>query len=172
METTHKNILETDRLALRELTFNDTDFIIKLLNSPGWLKFIGDRNVRTEEQAKEYLLNGPIKSYHENGFGLYLVELKHNKTSIGMCGLLKREYLEHPDIGFALIPEEAGKGYAFEIAKATLDYAKDTLKIPHVMAMTMPSNKSSVRLLERIGLKFLKNISSPTNGEELLLFRN
>lgn len=170
MITDYKIVLETDRLTLRRFTIHDTDFIVNLLNSPGWLEFIGDRNVRTQEQAKDYLLNGPIKSYHENGFGLSLVELKLAKKPIGMCGLLKREYQEHPDIGFAFLPEYIGKGYAYEIAKATMDYAKATLKMACVMAITMPANKSSIRLLERIGLKFVKNISTPVGNDELLLF--
>lgn len=170
MTTDHTIILETDRLTLRQLTIHDTDFIINLLNSPGWLEFIGDRNVTSQEQAKDYLLNGPIKSYYENGFGLSLVELKYDKTNIGICGLLKREYLEHPDIGFAFLPEFIGKGYAFEIAKATLDYAKATLKMACVMAITLPANKSSISLLERIGLSFVKNISAPGGTEVLMLF--
>ena len=172
MKIKHKIILETDRLTLRQFTIHDTDFIIKLLNSPGWLEFIGDRNIRTEEQARQYLLNGPIKSYEENGFGLSLVELKQNKIPIGMCGLLKRDYLENPDIGFAFLGENTGKGYAFEIAKATMNYAKHILKIPCVMGITLPTNKSSIRLLERIGLKFLKLTSPPTGTEELMLFSN
>lgn len=169
--TDHKTIIETDRLTLRHFTIDDTAFIIRLLNSPGWLEFIGDRHVKTEEQAKQYLLNGPIKSYQENGFGLWLVELKHDKTPVGMCGLLKREYLEDPDIGFAFLPESTGKGYAFEIVKATMHYAKDTLNMQRVLAIAMPSNKSSIRLLEKIGLKFLKNTSSPA-GADVMLFGN
>jgi len=172
VKTNHKIILETDRLTLREFTIDDTDFIISLLNSPGWLEFIGDRHVKTEDQAKQYLLNGPIKSYQENGFGLSLVELKHNKTPIGMCGLLKRDYLEDPDIGFAFLPEGTGKGYAFEIVNATMNYAKDTLNMPRVLAITLPSNKSSIKLLEKAGLKFLKNTSSPTGTDVLMLFSN
>lgn len=164
--------METDRLTLRQFTIHDTDFIIKLLNSPGWLEFIGDRNIKTEEQAREYLLSGPITSYEKNGFGLSLVELKQNKIPIGMCGLLKRDYLENPDIGFAFLGENTGKGYAFEIAEATLKYAKHTLNIPCVMAITLPTNERSIRLLERIGLKFLRITSSPTGTEELMLFSN
>lgn len=163
-------ILKTDRLILRQLTVNDTGFIINLLNSPGWLQFIGDRNVKTEEQAKDYLLNGPIRSYKENGFGLYLVALKHNLSPIGLCGLLKRDYLQNPDIGFALLPDEMGKGYGFEMAAATLHYAKDALKIPGIMAVTMPANKASINLLERLGLKYVSIVKSPTTGAVLWLY--
>ena len=122
-------ILETERLGLREFNLKDTQFIIELLNSPGWLQFIGDRNVKTAGEAASYIKNGPIKSYSENGFGLCMVEIKENKTAIGMCGLIKRDGLENPDIGFAFLPNYMTKGYAFEIACATLSYAKDTLGI-------------------------------------------
>lgn len=165
-------ILETARLGLREFTINDTNFIIQLLNSPGWIEFIGDRNIRTAEQAKQYLLSGPIKSYQKNGFGLSLVELKIDKTAIGMCGMIKRENLENPDIGFAFLPEFTGKGFAFEIAKATIIFAKDKLKLSHVLAITKPENGKSIKLLERIGLKFKKTFAFPGSTEEVMLFSN
>lgn len=169
MKTNGKIILETSRTSLRELTILDTAFILELLNSTGWLKFIGDRNVRTEEQAENYLLNGPLKSYKENGYGLYLVELRTSHTPIGMCGLLKREYLDSPDIGFAFLPEHTEKGYGFEIVKALINYTKHTLNIPSIMAITLPTNTASIGLLKKAGFKFLRNIHSPT-GEELMLF--
>lgn len=125
-----KYILETERLSLRQLNYGDAPFILELLNSPGWLKFIGDRNVQTEEDAIHYLQHGPMKSYEMFGFGLSLVELKTDETPIGMCGLLKRDYLEHPDIGYAFLAEFMGYGYAFEIASATLAYVTQTLSIP------------------------------------------
>src|SRR6478736_8102385 len=115
-----KYILETERLQLRQFEIDDAEFIVELVNTPGWLKFIGDRNIKTTEDAIRYLQNGPMKSYQENGFGLSLVEEKGNRKSIGMCGILKRDSLENPDIGFALLPEFVGKGYAFEIALATV----------------------------------------------------
>lgn len=165
-----KNIIETERLTLREFTTADTQFIIQLLNSPGWLEFIGDRNVKTEEQAVNYLLNGPVKSYRENGFGLSLVESKESKTPIGMCGLIKRDHLDNPDIGFAFLPEFTGKGFAYEIVKATMDYAKDVLNISTVLAVTVPANEKSIKLLEKIGLKFYETITFPGETEELMLF--
>ncbi len=165
-----KNIIETERLTLREFTTADTQFIIQLLNSPGWLEFIGDRNVKTEEQAVNYLLNGPVKSYRENGFGLSLVESKESKTPIGMCGLIKRDHLDNPDIGFAFLPEFTGNGFAYEIVKATMDYAKDVLNISTVLAVTVPANEKSIKLLEKIGLKFYETITFPGETEELMLF--
>ncbi len=167
-----QNILETERLNLREFTTDDTLFIIELLNSPGWIEFIGDRNIKTEEQAKQYLENGPIKSYSVNGYGLSLVELKESKIPIGMCGIIKRDNMEHPDIGFAFLPEFTGKGYAFEIANATLLFAKNELKLSKIMAITIPHNISSIKLLEKIGLQFIKPFSFPDDKEELMLFSN
>jgi RimJ/RimL family protein N-acetyltransferase len=162
-----KKILETERLVLREFDLGDTPFIIELLNSPGWLQYIGDRNVKTDDDAKRYLENGPMKSYADNGFGLSMVMLK-DKTSIGMCGIINRADLEHPDIGFAFLPEYIGKGYGLEIARATLDYAKNILKLSVVLGITVPENQSSIKLLERIGLKHDKNIMM--GQEELMLF--
>jgi len=163
-------ILETERLKVRWLTVNDTKFIIELLNSPDWIKFIGDRNVKTEDQAKKYLEDGPLKSYTDNGFGLYLVELKDEAIPIGMCGILKREHLQNPDIGFAFLPEFIGKGFAFEVADATMIYAKETLKLPEILAITLPYNKLSIKLLEKIGMKFIKIFSFPNDDEQLMLF--
>lgn len=166
------SILETERLILREFTTDDTKFIVELLNSDGWLKYIGDRNVKSEEQAVNYLMNGPIKSYKLHGFGLSLVELKNNKTPIGMCGLIKRENLEYPDIGFAFLPEFMGKGYAFEIANATIIFAKEELKFDKIVAITVSYNKNSIKLLEKIGLKYIKPYFLPYEDEELMLFSN
>lgn len=163
-------ILETERLLARRFTIEDTEFIIRLLNTPGWLQFIGDRNVRTEEEAKNYLLNNPIKSFKENGFGLGMVLLKSTGEPIGMCGLIKREVLQGVDIGFAFLPEYSGKGYAQEIASATLAYAKDKLKLPVVLAIVMPQNERSVNLLHKIGLHFKTMITLAKDGEELMLF--
>ena len=161
-------ILETKRLRLRKFTLNDSLFIIELLNSPEWIEFIGDKNVRTETQAIEYLQNGPFKSYAQNGYGLSLVETKDG-LPVGMCGIIKRESLENPDIGFAFLKEFTGKGYAYEMASATLSYAMNELKISKISAITLPHNTRSVRLLERIGMKLIKSFTSQ-DGKELLLF--
>jgi RimJ/RimL family protein N-acetyltransferase len=164
-----KYILETGRLRLRQLGSEDAPFILELLNSPGWIAFIGDKNVHTALEAREYIMNGPVKCYEVNGFGLYLVERKGDRLPIGMCGLIRRETLEYPDIGFAFLPEFTGKGYAFEIASATMTYAKNVLKLPVVLAIVLPANQRSVQLLEKIGLSFQQYITSPKN-EELMLF--
>ena len=162
--------LETQRLGLRKFTSDDADFIVELLNTPGWLQFIGDRNVKTKEQAIVYLEEGPIKSYKQNGFGLWMVELNTDKTAIGMCGIIKRESLEHPDIGFAFLPQYFGKGYGLEVASATLSYGREKLGIEKLLAITIPGNEKSIRLLEKIGLSFKQNIPATEEGEQLLLY--
>jgi RimJ/RimL family protein N-acetyltransferase len=165
-----KYILETERLRLRQFELADTEFIIELVNTPGWLKFIGDRNVKTTEDAVRYLQNGPMKSYQENGFGLWSVVLKENKRPIGMCGILKRDSLENPDIGFALLPEFIGKGYAFEMALATVNHANNKLGLKTLSAIAMPSNEKSIQLLEKIGFTFTKVVSDPKDHAELRLY--
>ncbi len=160
-------ILSTDRLSLRAFTEKDTDFIIQLVNSPGWLTFIGDKNIQNESQALEYLRQGPLKSYRAHGFGLWLVELKPSATPIGMSGLVQRDYLTTPDLGFAFLPSFTGKGYAHEIAHAILDYAKTRLGIETIQAITLPGNERSIHLLQKIGMNFSTTLQAP--GDSYLL---
>lgn len=163
-------VIETERLWLRQFKLSDAGFIVELLNSPGWLEFIGDRNVKTEEDARTYLLNGTIKSYETNGFGLFLVLLKDSDTPIGACGLLKRDFLDEPDLGFAFLPDYYGKGYGFESSGAILKYAQDKLNLTRVLAFTVPDNVASVKLLEKLGFRFDKKFNMPVTDEELFLF--
>lgn len=146
-------ILQTERLSLHQLTLTDTPFIIELLNTEGWLKYIGDRNVKTADQARQYLINGPLKSYADNGFGLYRVTLKNSHTPIGLCGLIKRTYLPYPDIGYAFLPGATGKGYAEEIAKAVILFAFNELQLKKIFAITLPGNLPSVKLLLKTGMR-------------------
>jgi len=147
-------LLKTERLILRELTLDDAPFILTLLNEPSFLRFIGDKKVRTLEAARQYILNGPMASYARHGFGLNLVSLNDSQTPIGMCGLLKREELPDPDIGFAFVPDFWGKGFAFESAAAVMNDARERLKLTRVLAIVNPDNDASIKLLERLGLKF------------------
>jgi RimJ/RimL family protein N-acetyltransferase len=164
--------IETPRLGLREFSLADTEFILRLLNSPGWIQFIGDRQVKTHQQAINYLQQGPLQSYHQNGFGLYLVEKKDDQTPIGMCGLLKRDSLENPDIGYALLADFQGKGYAFEMASATLADATDRLGMSKVWAITLPNNLKSIRLLTKLGFYFIKTHRLTASKEECLVYSN
>ena len=163
-------IIETERLLLRPFTIDDTNFILELLNTEGWVKYIGDRNVKTKEQATAYLEKGPLKSYQTNGFGLSLVQLKADKTPIGMCGLVKRDYLDHYDIGFAFLPAYTGKGYAYEISIKIIEYGLNELRLEKILAITLPENISSVRLLKKIGFSYVRNFLSKDTKEELSLY--
>ncbi len=165
-------ILQTARLLLRVLTPGDTAFLIALMNSPGWLKYIGDRNVRTEAQALAYLENGPLRSYQENGFGLYLVQDKESGQPLGMCGIIKREGLDNPDIGFAFLPEFTGQGYAFEAARAVLEYAQNALHLSTILAIVLPENLASIRLLEKLGMRQDGALCLPGEQETLRLYRH
>jgi RimJ/RimL family protein N-acetyltransferase len=147
-------VLETERLLLRPLTTDDAPFILTLLNEPSFLRFIGDKKVRNLEDARQYILTGPMASYERHGLGLLAVELKASQTPIGMCGLLKREELPEPDIGFAYLPDFWGQGFAFEAAKAVMNDARESLKLNRVLAIVNPDNDASIKLLERLGLKF------------------
>jgi len=147
-------VLETERLFLREFNVEDAQFVLLLLNEPSFLRFIGDKKVRSLDDARQYILSGPVASYERNGFGLYVVELKHSHVPIGMCGLLKREELPHADIGFAFLPDFWNKGFAFEAAAAVLHDARERLKLNQILAIVNPDNESSIKLLERLGLRF------------------
>jgi RimJ/RimL family protein N-acetyltransferase len=162
------NILDTERLVLREVTSTDAAFILDLLNQATFKKYIGDRGVRTLEQAREYIAARFTKSYWENGFGLYLMELKADATPIGLCGFVRRKELPDPDIGFALLPQFEKKGFAYEAAEAVMRYGRQTLMLSRVLAITTLDNESSGRLLEKIGLSFEREIEM--GNETLKLF--
>ncbi|MGE7673514.1 GNAT family N-acetyltransferase [Lysinibacillus sp. NPDC094403] len=163
-------ILETDRLTLRLQTTDDADFILELMNDPSWLQFIGDRGLRTVEDAREYIVNGPIRMYEQFGFCLYLVERNEDRSPVGICGLVKRDSLENVDIGFAFLPKYWGKGYAYEAASATLAYGVNTLGLNRIVAITTQDNEASAKLLEKIGLKFERLVQFSNDAEELRLF--
>lgn len=162
-------VLETDRLALRRLTLDDAAFIFKLVNEPSWLRFIGDKNVRNLEDARNYLLTGPLDMYARFGFGMFLVELKDSGAQIGACGLLKRDTLPDPDIGYAFLPEFWGKGYAAEAAAAALDYGHRVHRLPRILAITSPDNERSIRVLENCGMRF-QRMMDMTEKDQVKVF--
>jgi RimJ/RimL family protein N-acetyltransferase len=163
--------LETDRLLLRRFNVDDDQFILTLLNEPSFLRYIGDKKVRTLEDARQYILKGPIASYERHGFGLCLVELRESHTPIGMCGLLKREELPDPDIGFALLPDFWNKGFAFEAASAMLKDARERLSLRRILAITSLDNDASIKLLERLGFTFQNLITLSPSREQVKLFK-
>jgi RimJ/RimL family protein N-acetyltransferase len=163
-------VLETDRLNLRWLSTDDAEFILELLNEPSFLRFIGDKGVRTLDDARDYILNGPVDMYNRLGFGLYLTELKESGEPIGMCGLIKRDGLEDVDIGFAFLPQFWARGYAYESAAAVMAYGKTVLGLRRIVAITSPDNYASARLLEKLGLRFERMIHLSKDAPEVRLF--
>jgi len=162
-------VLETDRLQLRRLDAGDAEFIVRLLNEPSFLRFIGDRGVRTPADARRFLREGPLASYDRHGFGLWAVIRKRDGARLGICGLLRREGLDDPDLGFALLPDHWRRGYALESASAVLDHARSSLGLARVVAITSPGNNRSERLLARLGLRFERSLRLPS-GSEVRLF--
>ncbi len=162
---------------MREVNGDDVEFVLDLLNTPSFKKFIGDRGVRTIDQAREYISTRFTKSYHDNGFGLYAVELKDDESyaltnvrasapiQIGLCGFVKRDSLPDPDIGFALLPQYERQGYGYESAAAMMQYGKESLHLPRVLAITSLDNECSGKLLEKIGFTFDREIEM---GDEVL----
>lgn len=162
-------VLETERLFLRRFDVGDAEFILALLNEPSFLRYIGDKKVRTVEDAAQYILNGPVASYERNGFGLCAVEVKETHTPIGMCGLLKRDELPDADIGFAFLPDYWNKGFAFEAAAAVLQDARERLKLKRVLAITNQDNEASIKLLQKLGLQIERVVKMSTDSTELFL---
>jgi RimJ/RimL family protein N-acetyltransferase len=160
--------ITTNRLVLRPLNLKDTTFILELFNTPDFLKYIGDKNIRNLQDAKTYLLEGPIKMYKDHGIGLYLVELKKTSISLGICGLIKRPSLEDVDLGFGFLPKYYNKGYAYEASKAMLDQAKS--KYSRLVAITNSNNISSIKLLEKLAMSYEKDIEKLTNDVDLRLY--
>lgn len=161
--------LETPRLRLRSLTLADAPFILELLNEPAFLRFIGDRGVRTRLDAESYLQHGPLRSYQQNGFGLYLVELKADQTPLGICGLIKRPELEDVDLGYALRAPYWAQGYATEATTAVVQQARTTLQRQRLLAIVTPDNERSQRVLARLGFTY-QRLQPGTDGTELKVY--
>lgn len=163
-------VAETERLSVRRFNENDAEFIFELLNSARWLKFIGDRNIRTLEDARLYIVNSPMFSYHKFGFGPYLVALKSTGVPIGMCSLIKRDTLQDVDLGFAFLPEHYGKAYAYEASSAVITHAKKDLGIKKLVAITNQDNSASIALLKKLGFNSEGKIKMSDEEKELLFF--
>lgn len=163
-------VLETGRLVLRRFTPDDASLILRLLNDPLFLRFIGDKQVRTLGDAGEYLRQGPLASYAKHGFGLFHVRLKADDTPIGMCGLLKRDTLEDVDVGFAYLPQFGGRGYATEAAQATLHYGRTVLGLKRIVAITAPDNGNSIKVLRKLGLRHTDTLRLPGYRTDSYLF--
>jgi len=163
-------VAQTERLLLRWLNAGDSTFILELLNEPSWLRYIGDKDVKTIQDAERYIESGPVEMYRRLGFGLYLVELKENGAPIGICGLIKREALLDVDLGFAFLPQFWFNGYAFESASAVMSYVRRALGLSRIVAILSPDNHRSAKLLEKLGFRFDSTVRLKPGGDELKLY--
>ena len=159
--------LETKRTLIEDITLEDAAFFVELMNSPGWLQYIGDRNITNAEDARHYLQKGFLQSYADNGFGYYVVRLKTNRVPIGTCGFLKKPTLDNPDFGFAFLPDYHGQGYALESCRAVLDFGIESFNFDVLDAVTMSANLASRRLLEKLGF----HAGETKTDDGLLLYR-
>jgi ribosomal-protein-alanine N-acetyltransferase len=163
-------VLETERLVVRPFTPDDAEFILRLLNEPSFIENIGDKAVRTTEQAAAYLADGPIRSYGRHGHGLCLVSVKETGQPIGMCGLIRRDTLPDVDLGYAYVPEAWSRGYAFEAAAAVLRHGRDELGFGKTLAIVSPGNAGSIRLLERLGFSFVELVQMQPGAGDTALY--
>jgi [ribosomal protein S5]-alanine N-acetyltransferase len=163
------SVIRTERLVLRRLELHDAEFILELLNDAEFLRFIGDKGVRTVSEARAYILKGPMDSYWRHGFGLYAACLR-DATPVGICGLVKRDGLADVDVGFAFLARHRSQGYAVESASAVLHHAREMLGLQRIVAITTPDNLGSIAVLEKIGLKFERMISLDEQAPDLKLF--
>ena len=169
-DSSRVNVIETGRLSLRELTAGDAAFMLGLLNDPDFLRNIGDRGVRTVDDARRYILERLVDSYERHGFGLWLVETKDSKEAAGICGLIKRKALPDVDLGYAFLPPFRARGYAYESASAVLGHARDVLGLRRLLAITDPGNAGSIRVLEKLGMRFERMVRLSADEPEIKMF--
>lgn len=165
-----KWFLETERLVLRRITLEDAGLMLAVWNDPAFVRHVGDRGIRTIEQAHEALKEGAFKLYEDRGYGPYCMALKKSGTLVGICGLFQRDNLDDPDIGFAVLPDYCGKGLAGEAAIAVVAHARDDLGIERLTAIVSPENSASIGLIEKLGLTFERGITMPGEEDEISLY--
>ena len=163
-------VLHTERLTLRPLDQRDAAFMLELLNDPEWLRLIGDRQVRTLDDAARHIEENIVSSYQQHGFGFYGIEINTSGALAGLCGLVKRDWLDHIDLGYALLPAWRGQGIAREAAQTMFYYARDTLRLPRLLATTRSYNHGSQKVLEYIGMQYERDIPHPDGSRMLMLY--
>ena len=169
-KTPLRSLLQTERLTLRHFTPEDAGFIVKLVNTTGWIRYIGDISIHNETQAERYITDGPAKSFETHGFSSYRISLSSNNTPVGMCSLIKRDWLNSPDLGYALLPEFERNGYAFEAAGYCLQEMYNNQHTAQMNAIVSPDNARSIRLMEKLNFNLSGPVTRPGSTEELLLF--
>ena len=162
--------LETERLVLRHLTLDDAELMLALWNDPDFIRYVGDREIRTMEEARDTLEDGALAMYDDLGYGPYRVTLKSTDEDIGTCGLFKREIFDEPDLGFGLLPPHRQSGFAYEASLAVLDYAHRGLGLNRLIAIVSPENAASVRLLEKLGLHYERDVRMPDDDHDVALY--
>ena len=164
-------ILKTKRLYLRRLIRDDAEFILQLLNEPSWLEFIGNKNVDNLNDAKKYIELAPMNMYERYGFGLFLVCALETSVPMGLCGLIKRDNFDDADLGYALLPEFWNKGFALEAVESVLKYAKNTHHLSRILALSKSSNAPSIKLLNKVGFEFDRDLKLIENEENLQIYQ-
>lgn len=162
--------LETERLSMRWLTLEDADLMLAVWNDPAFFQYVGDRGIRTVEQAEETLLSGAFKLYENHSYGPFRLALKADDVAIGTCGLFRREGYDDPDIGWSVLPEFGRQGYAYEAASAVLEYAQSELGLARVTAFVSPENLPSIGLAEKIGLQYERMARLVGEDEDVCLY--
>lgn len=162
--------IETERLKMRWLTEADVPLMLAIWNDPTFVRYVGDRGIRTEEQALDELTKNAFRGYEEFGYGPFHVSLRDGGEAIGVCGLYKREHYEDPDIGFAFLPDYCSQGYGWEAARAVRDYARDALGLRRIIAIVSPENTASIRLCEKLGLSFDRHDTYPDDDETVSVY--
>ena len=163
-------LMKTDRLLLRRVTLDDADLMLAVWNDPAFVRYVGDRGIRTLEESVQALKDGAMRLFEEHGFGPYRVSLKADDSAIGICGIFSREGMNEPDIGFSVLPEYCKCGYAYEAATAVVSHARDDLKLPRLTAIVSPENTASVGLIEKLGLQFERMLRLPGEDRDISLY--
>ena len=164
-------ILNTERLEMCWLTPDDAPMMLAVWNDPAFIRYVGDRSIRTLDEARAAIETGPLRLYTDFGYGPFRITRRVDGVNFGICGLFRREGLDEPDIGFAVLPDFCGQGFGFEASVAVLDHARDALKLSCVTAIVSPENKPSVGLLEKLGLHYERAIRMPGEDHEVSLYR-
>ena len=170
-QTADNPVLNTERLELRWLTQDDAPMMLAVWNDPAFMRYVGDRGVRTVEQAGAALQAGLLKLYSNYGYGPFRIMRREDGADLGICGLFRRDGLDEPDIGFAILPEYCRQGFALEASVAVLNHARDVLKLSSVTAIVSPQNEASIGLLEKLGLHYERQVRMPGDDHDVSLYR-
>jgi ribosomal-protein-alanine N-acetyltransferase len=163
-------LIETERLTMRRITPHDADLMLAVWNDPAFVRYVGDRGIRTIEQAAKAIEEGAMRLFSEHGFGPYRMALKTDDTAVGICGIFAREGMDEPDLGFSVLPEFCKRGFAYESAVAVIRHARVDLKLPRLTAIVSPENAASVGLIEKLGLQFERMIRLPGENSDISLY--